>query len=110
MKHSKSWLRKHRGEIFKKRKVVLTPAKRLAFALKEIKRVFSDGYDHIGDLTVDIYDPYTSVIITTSVRSKMLQITGYTKRMPDDIPDDKMGIRVAVGRLAKRYELLKKSG
>ena len=60
-------------------------------------------HNNDGDImiAVDIDDPFTSIL---AVFKNNEQCMGYSKRTPNDVPNDRIAIQVAVARLIKRIK------
>jgi len=88
-----------RERIFRNNRVVLTHEERLEFITQEFKRQDKKrDVKYLIKLNVDydIDDPFISVSILGHI--------GYSKRMPNDVPNDRIAIQVAVSRLIKRLK------
>lgn len=96
----KGYLKKNRERIFKNNRVELSLNERGKVADEEIVRKLGSTYQY-SITNVDIYDPYTSVEI---LMGKDKRYIGYSKRMPNDVPNDRIAIQVAVSRLIKRLK------
>ncbi len=108
-----------RERIFRNNQVVLSNTDRINFAANELARQSKVAHDE-EDITliasiikVDIYDPFISVGFPKSNRTILQKIFkqrplkakyGYSKRMPNDVPNDRIAIQVAVSRLIKRLK------
>ena len=102
-----------RERIFRNNQVILTFEERNKFANEEherqIKKLNIVGLNFAEKFTfeVDIIDPFIAVVATVSTKKPeniRFTVAGYSKRMPNDIPNDRIGIQVAVSRLIKRLQ------
>lgn len=91
-----------RSRVFKNNSVVLNRNDRIAFAIDELERQTKAIVNTTirRTIEIDIVDPFISVYCKSSGEF----IFGYSKRMPNDVPNDKIGIQVAVSRLIKRLK------
>jgi len=99
----RGYFKKYRERIFKNNQVILTTKERCKAALNEFQKnvdKLTISENDTAYVEVDIYDPYTSVKMFIKKKS----YTGYSKRMPNDIPNDRIAIQVAVSRLIKRLK------
>ena len=96
----RGYLKKHRERIFRNNKVTLSKGEITRFADEEIVKALGTDYEY-AIIDVDIYDPYTSVKVVLSNKESYI---GYSKRMPNDVPNDRIAIQVAVSRLVKRLK------
>jgi len=98
----RGYFKKYRERIFKNNQVILSKNERAKFADDELKKQ-SHIMHHEGTIIidVDIDDPFASVI---AVFKNKVKYIGYSKRKPDDIPNDKIAIQVAVSSLIKRLK------
>ena len=96
-----------RERIFRNNQVVLTEKERVSYAQSEIDRQYNNknffGFDK-ESMRVDIYDPYACVEMITRSKIEQKSIKAYSKRMPNDVPNDRIAIQVAVSRLIKRLK------
>ena len=98
-----------RERIFRNNQVILTQAERFKYLNDEFirqsnknkipKKIITD----IKTLNLDINDPFISVSISPDGYNN-INIYGYSKRMPNDVPNDRIAIQVAVSRLIKRLK------
>jgi len=105
-----------RERIFRNNKVELTYTERLEFVKEEydrqikklnIKHCLGNFMLNLKKARVDITDPFTAVTVIVSTRkpkSPKFKVAGYSKRMPNDVPNDRIAIQVAVSFLIKRLK------
>ena len=98
----RGYFKKYRERIFRNNKVVLSTKRRLLYAKEELSKN-KIPLEDVG-IVVDSYDPFMSVSYTSMSKNIMHTYIGYSKRMPNDIPNDKIGIQVAIGSLIKRLK------
>ena len=94
-----------RERIIRNNSVILGRVDRIFFAKAELVRQgVKNGTSTLDadKLYVDICDSFT-VIEIYHINDKKY-IFGCSKRMPNDVPNDRIGIQVAVSRLIKRLQ------
>ncbi len=95
----RGYFKKYRERIFRNNQVILSKNEQAMFADEEIVNALGTDYEY-SIVDIDIYDPYISVRAVFNKKSYI----GYSKRMPNDVPNDRIGIQVAVSRLIKRLK------
>jgi len=107
-----------RERIFRNNRVELSLEEREDYAREELLRqtkrktfpsgiLKSFGIINITTtpLKIDKYDPFFRItILTNQLEVSVQEISGYSKRMPNDVPNDRIAIQVAVSRLIKRLK------
>ena len=94
-----------RSRIFKNNRTVLNNDDRIAFAIDELERQTKTivNVSIRKTIEIDIADPFISIYCAKNDSSDEL-IFGYSKRMPNDVPNDRIAIQVAVSRLIRRLK------
>ena len=95
----RGYFKKYRERIFRNNEILLSKNEQGKFADEEIVNKLGTDYEY-SIIDVDIYDPYTSVTLATDKGNYI----GYSKRMPNDVPNDRIAIQVAVSSLIKRLK------
>ncbi len=98
----RGYFKKYRERIFKNNKIELNTKEKLAYAKEELLKN-KISLEDVG-IVVDSYDPFMSVSYTNMAKKVMRNCIGYSKRMPNDVPNDRIAIQVAVSRLIKRLK------
>lgn len=94
-----------RERIFRNNRVELNENEKHHYAKSEILRQalkYNFSIDSEAIVAVDVDDPFMSVGYLSP--SPHISGRGYSKRMPNDIPNDRIAIQVAVSRLIKRLK------